>query len=126
MINMYWGTGSEQWWVYSFLDWRVGPSAAIWYIAISVIIIICFFFQVLVHKLRDFIAKKLIASKCCAVKQNSAGAMDTAMTKPEKSDVVHQNSNFEPLASTIGGGSRITFGDSLLSDHPVNESAVYF
>ncbi|KAI9266293.1 hypothetical protein EDC94DRAFT_646933 [Helicostylum pulchrum] len=116
----------EQWWVYSFLDWRVGPSAAIWYIAISVIIIICFFFQVLVHKLRDFIAKKLIASKCCAVKQNSAGAMDTAMTKPEKSDVVHQNSNFEPLASTIGGGSRITFGDSLLSDHPVNESAVYF
>lgn len=120
------GMHSEQWWVYSFLDWRVGPSAAIWYIAISVIIIICFFFQVLVHKLRDFIAKNLITSKCLAAKQNNTRVMDTAMTKPEKSDVVHQNSNFEPLASTIGGGSRITFGDSLLSDLPVNESAVYF
>ncbi|KAI9498189.1 hypothetical protein BDB00DRAFT_502929 [Zychaea mexicana] len=43
----------ESWWVYSFLDWSQGPSAAIWYIAVAVFVILCFFLQKGIHALRD-------------------------------------------------------------------------
>jgi hypothetical protein len=117
---------SEQWWVYSFLDWRVGPSAAIWYLSISVFIIICFFFQVLVHKFRDWISKKLLLRKyrnqCRPEVSTAESGIIVSSTDTEKPIAVHQNSNFEPLASTIGGGSRITFGESLAT----NESSIYY
>ncbi|KAJ8659775.1 hypothetical protein O0I10_004368 [Lichtheimia ornata] len=48
--------GSEHWWVYSFLDWNQGPSAAIWYFIVAFAVVICFFLQWGIHKLRD----------CCA------------------------------------------------------------
>lgn len=114
----------EQWWVYSFLDWRIGPSAAIWYIAISIFILICFFVQVMVHMFRDWIAKKLFAKKYYANNTMVKEQLDVDTTE-EKVTKVHQTSNFEPLASTIGGGSRITFGDSL-ADTPTNESSIYY
>lgn len=47
---------SEHWWVYSFLDWNQGPSAAIWYFIVAFAVVICFFLQWGIHKLRD----------CCA------------------------------------------------------------
>lgn len=107
----------------------MGPSAAIWYVSISVFIILIFFFQVLVHKSRDWIAKKLLHKKYHPNRHQGRPAAETAAgndsgasSTTEKPMVVHQNSNFEPLASTIGGGSRITFGESLAT----NESSIYY
>jgi hypothetical protein len=108
--------------VYSFLDWSVGPSAIIWYVAISIFIILCFFFQLMVHKLRDWAAKRFAKKYRQETSfQNAAAAK--AMTESPAS--VHQNSNFEPLASTIGGGSRITFGESS-AEHISNASSIYY
>lgn len=45
-------------WVYPFLDWYQGPSAAIWYFAVGIICVVAFFIQVLIHWLRDFVARK--------------------------------------------------------------------
>ncbi|KAI8144036.1 hypothetical protein BJV82DRAFT_667875 [Fennellomyces sp. T-0311] len=45
--------GAEKWWVYSFLDWGQGPSAAIWYIAVAVFVVLCFFLQTGIHALRN-------------------------------------------------------------------------
>lgn len=109
----------EQWWVYTFLDWRVGPSAAIWYISISLFIIICFFFQMLVHKFRDWVSKQMSIKRYGS--NNNQGNTKTTVEKP---NTINQNSNFEPLASTIGG-SRITFGDSL-PENQTNESSIYY
>lgn len=47
----------EKWWVYSFLDWNQGPSAAIWYIAVAALVVTCFFLQVGIHALRDRLAR---------------------------------------------------------------------
>ncbi|KAI8991771.1 hypothetical protein BDF20DRAFT_997573 [Mycotypha africana] len=51
---------TEKWWVYSFLDWNVGPTAIIWYLAISILVILFFFTQLGMHKLRDWAAKKIV------------------------------------------------------------------
>ncbi|KAI7903329.1 uncharacterized protein BX663DRAFT_508244 [Cokeromyces recurvatus] len=93
----------EKWWVYSFLDWSFGPSIAVWYIAISVFIIICFFFQLALHKLRDLIAQRFVY--CVEVKN-----MASTDIEKENPISINQTSNFGLLASTIGGGSRFTFG----------------
>lgn len=45
-------------WVYPFLEWSQGPSAAIWYFAVGIICVVAFFIQVLIHWLRDFVARK--------------------------------------------------------------------
>lgn len=39
--------------MYSFLDWNQGPSAAIWYFIVAFAVVICFFLQCGIHKLRD-------------------------------------------------------------------------
>ncbi|CEG69331.1 hypothetical protein RMATCC62417_05423 [Rhizopus microsporus] len=103
----------EQWWVYSFLDWSVGPSAIIWYVAISLFIVICFFFQMGLHKARDIVANYIHGST-------------TVFTEKDRPDsaVVLQQTNFEPLASTIGGGSRITFGEN--NAEPSKASSIYY
>lgn len=88
----------EQWWVYSFLDWRVGPSAAIWYISISVFIIICFFMQLLLHKSRDWIAKRLLIRQTKKI-SNASVAQNSNMRSLEKQIEINQTSNFEPLAA---------------------------
>ncbi|KAG1446672.1 hypothetical protein G6F56_009498 [Rhizopus delemar] len=99
----------EKWWVYSFLDWSVGPSAAIWYLAISLIIIIIFYFQLGLHKLRDLVAN-LFDEK--------------STSSDSESKTILRQTNFEPLASTIGGGSRITFGESQIE--PSKTSSIYY
>ncbi|KAI8881810.1 hypothetical protein K501DRAFT_295620 [Backusella circina FSU 941] len=48
---------SESWWVYSFLDWRTGPSVIIYYVVISFFVVVLFYFQWGLHKLRDWIAR---------------------------------------------------------------------
>ncbi|KAI9271531.1 hypothetical protein BDA99DRAFT_298458 [Phascolomyces articulosus] len=49
---------SEKWWVYSFLDWSQGASCSIWYIAVAVSVILCFFLQLGIHALREKIGAK--------------------------------------------------------------------
>lgn len=44
--------------MYPFLEWSQGPSAAIWYFAVGIICVVAFFIQVLIHWLRDFVARK--------------------------------------------------------------------
>ncbi|CAO3653847.1 unnamed protein product [Mucor hiemalis] len=46
-------------WVYPFLDWKQGGKAAIWYVAVALIVVVSFFIQVLIHYLRDLIARKM-------------------------------------------------------------------
>ncbi|KAI7894855.1 uncharacterized protein EV154DRAFT_576681 [Mucor mucedo] len=46
-------------WVYPFLSWDQGPSAAIWYFLVATLVIVFFFFMVSVHLLRDWVAWKL-------------------------------------------------------------------
>lgn len=45
-------------WVYPFMNWNQGGSTAIWYFAVALIVVAAFFFQVLIHFLRDLIARK--------------------------------------------------------------------
>ncbi|OAC97691.1 hypothetical protein MUCCIDRAFT_116178 [Mucor lusitanicus CBS 277.49] len=111
----------EHWWVYSFLDWSVGPSAIIWYLAISVFIVLCFFLQVGLHKARD-----RIAMRC--VKKYRSRQLATTTDNDEKKEVpseITQTSNFEPLASTIGASSRITFNETSTADMS-NHSSIYY
>ncbi|KAG1488820.1 hypothetical protein G6F47_012242 [Rhizopus delemar] len=49
---------TQGYWVYPFLDWKQGGKAAIWYVAVGLIVVISFFIQYLIHFLRDFIARK--------------------------------------------------------------------
>lgn len=72
----------------------------------------------LAHKFRDWLSKKMTTKRYGSVHKPAEN------TIVEKSGVINQNSNFEPLASTIAG-SRITFGDSS-TDNQINESAIYY
>ncbi|KAG2212182.1 hypothetical protein INT46_006017 [Mucor plumbeus] len=114
----------EKWWVYTFLDWNAGPSAIIWYLAISIFIILCFFLQVLLHKSRDFIAKRFV-KKYRNNKQLTHHHNDQDNEKKVTPTEITQTSSFEPLASTIGGGSRITFGETSTTDMS-NNSSIYY
>jgi hypothetical protein len=76
----------------------------------------------MVHKLRDCLAKRFVKKyRRETFFQNATGAKVMKETQAS----VHQNSNFEPLASTIGGGSRITFGESS-TEHISNASSIYY
>ncbi|GAN11454.1 hypothetical protein MAM1_0612c11017 [Mucor ambiguus] len=111
----------EHWWVYSFLDWSVGPSAVIWYLAISVFIVLCFFLQVGVHRSRDCIAKRFVNKYHSPMSIKYNGDVEK---KDAPSEII-QTSNFEPLASTIGASSRITFGETSTTDISNHSSAYY-
>ncbi|KAL9555440.1 hypothetical protein MBANPS3_002350 [Mucor bainieri] len=110
----------EHWWVYSFLDWSVGPSAAIWYLAISLFIVLCFFLQLGIHKTRDQIAKRFVNK----YRSHHSTNNDDDDEKKEVPGEITQTSNFEPLASTIGASSRITFGETSTTDMS-NHSSIY-
>ncbi|KAF7720943.1 hypothetical protein EC973_005752 [Apophysomyces ossiformis] len=94
--------GSEGWWVYSFLDWKQGPSAAIWYIAVASFVVVCFFLQVGVHALR-----------------RRAEPMPTKVEPNLDVECVVQDRHFMPLESSLA--SRITLGqqplESSLTSH---------
>lgn len=45
--------------MYPFLDWSQGPKTAIWYFAVAIISVLIFFIQILIHWIRDFIARKM-------------------------------------------------------------------
>lgn len=49
---------SAGYWVYPFLDWEQGPITAAYYFAVAVIVVLSYFIQVLIHFVRDFIARK--------------------------------------------------------------------
>ncbi|KAK4512605.1 uncharacterized protein ATC70_003308 [Mucor velutinosus] len=68
-------------WVYPFLDWYQGPSAAIWYFAVGIICVVAFFIQVLIHWLRDFVARK--TGKMNSVEITDDKDNDIAITKLE-------------------------------------------
>ena len=65
------------------------------------------------HKARDTVANYIHGST-------------TLFTEKDRPDnaVVLQQTNFEPPASTIGGGSRITFGESNVE--PSKASSIYY
>lgn len=75
---------SQGFWVYPFLEWDQGPKAAIWYVAVAAIVTLSFFLQVLIHFLRDFIAKK--AGK---IQPTREVEKDTDMTKLEEDNSSH-------------------------------------
>lgn len=81
--------------------------------------------QVLLHKSRDWIAKRLLIRQTKKI-SNVSAAQNSNLRASEKQTEINQTSNFEPLASTIGGGSRITFGDSLIETLPSNNSTIYY
>lgn len=114
---------SEHWWVYSFLDWN-SPGAIIWYLAISVFIVLCFFLQVGLHKSRDQIAKRFVNKYRSRQSTKEEGNADDGEKKETPSEIT-QTSNFEPLASTIGTSSRITFGGASAADMS-NHSSIYY
>ncbi|KAI9340750.1 hypothetical protein BD770DRAFT_476527 [Pilaira anomala] len=70
---------TQGFWVYPFLEWDQGPKAAIWYVAVAAIVTLSFFLQVLIHFLRDFIAKKAGKIQPTKVVENDAN-----MTKLEE------------------------------------------
>ncbi|KAG2194031.1 hypothetical protein INT47_009922 [Mucor saturninus] len=53
---------SAGYWVYPFLDWKQGPITAAYYFAVAVIVVLAFFIQVLIHYVRDLIARKTARS----------------------------------------------------------------
>ncbi|CEG76172.1 hypothetical protein RMATCC62417_11105 [Rhizopus microsporus] len=65
------------------------------------------------HKARDIVANYIYGNT----------AVFTEKDRPD-SVVVLQQTNFEPLASTIGGGSRITFGEN--NAEPSKASSIYY
>lgn len=115
---------SEHWFVYSFLDWSNGPSVIIWYLAISVFIVLCFFLQVGIHKSRDQIAKRFASKYRGRQLTKEEGNADDEEKKEIPSEIT-QTSNFEPLASTIGTSSRITFGEASATEMS-NHSSIYY
>ena len=46
------------WWVYGFLEWKGGITAA-WYIGVGAAFVVVYFIQFLFHMLRDWVARKL-------------------------------------------------------------------
>lgn len=53
---------SAGYWVYPFLDWKQGPITALYYFIVAVVVVLAFFAQVLIHFVRDFIARKIVGS----------------------------------------------------------------
>ncbi|KAI8393890.1 uncharacterized protein BYT42DRAFT_609654 [Radiomyces spectabilis] len=79
----------NDWWVYSFLDWSQGPSAAIWYLAVATFVVLCFFLQMGIHALRDSIASRVVARP----RRPSMLVSDL--------ECAQTNKNFQPLESSI-------------------------
>lgn len=96
---------SEHWWVYSFLDWSQGPRASIWYIAVSVIVILCYFLQLAIHATRDW-----IASKCS--KTGSAPNLGTIQE--------------DDGASTIAGSEQLYHDEKLQKGDVANQDNRYY
>lgn len=75
---------SNGWWVYPFLDWYQGPSAAIWYIAVGLICVVAFFIQVLIHWVKEFVARKTGKVESIEINDKNANEEhDIAVTKFE-------------------------------------------
>ncbi|KAG0167940.1 Transmembrane protein 62 [Apophysomyces sp. BC1034] len=87
--------GTEGWWVYSFLDWKQGPSAAIWYLMVSSFVIICFFLQVAIHAFRRWV-----------------GPTPKKTRPPLDVECMVQDRHFMPLDSSVA--SHITLGQQPL------------
>lgn len=45
-------------WVYPFLRWSQGPITALWYFVVAIIVVLSFFIMILVHRVRDMVARK--------------------------------------------------------------------
>ncbi|GAA5817183.1 hypothetical protein MFLAVUS_010725 [Mucor flavus] len=73
---------TQGYWVYPFLNWEQGPKAAIWYVAVAAIVIVSYLLQVLIHFLRDFVARKMGKSES-SQRVEDGEAHNHAMTKIE-------------------------------------------
>ena len=66
------------------MNWEQGGKAAIWYFAVAVIVVASFFIQVLIHYVRDLIARKTgKADAELNEKTDSIGSTTPGMTKLE-------------------------------------------
>ncbi|KAI8382318.1 hypothetical protein BD560DRAFT_477244 [Blakeslea trispora] len=86
---------SEQWWVYPFLDWSGGPSVIVWYLLVSFLTILCFFFQFGLHVFRD----KMV--EIYWIKRSKDNRQPCASEHWESSTAINQSSGFYPLSSSI-------------------------
>lgn len=75
---------SAGYWVYPFLDWTQGPIAAAYYFAVALIVLIAFFIQVIIHYVRDFVARKTVGSGQSMV----SASQDITKLETSHSDVV--------------------------------------
>ncbi|KAI7858451.1 hypothetical protein BDC45DRAFT_531648 [Circinella umbellata] len=107
---------SEKWWVYSFLDWDQGASCSIWYIAVAVSVVLCFFLQIGIHALRE-----KIGAKCCVVDDDA-----TIMPSPDDKEKCYgvgklkQNSSdimFDNVKNEEKGYYSQTLVESSLASH---------
>lgn len=64
------------------MNWEQGPKAAIWYVAVAAIVIVSYLLQVLIHFLRDFVARKMGKSES-SQRVEDGEAHNHAMTKIE-------------------------------------------
>lgn len=85
--------------MYSFLDWSQGPSAAIWYFAVSALVVTCFFLQVGIHALRDRFAAVIVTNQTIEEKTVCGDTLDPK---------THQDSRFD---------SRTLLGEGGLESH---------
>ncbi|KAI8375620.1 hypothetical protein EDC96DRAFT_571717 [Choanephora cucurbitarum] len=83
---------NEHWWVYPFLDWSAGPGVIVWYLLVSLLTILCFFFQLGLHSLRD----KLVECWTTCSKNESVSS-----TFNHWEPAIDQSSGFQPLSSSI-------------------------
>ncbi|CAO0799325.1 unnamed protein product [Mucor circinelloides] len=59
-------------WVYPFLDWSQGPPTAIWYFVVAIIVVVSFFIMILIHWIRDVIARKTGRAEISAMSEKTA------------------------------------------------------
>lgn len=59
-------------WTYPFLNWAIGPPAAIWYFVVAIIVVVSFFLMILIHWIRDVIARKTGRAEVSVLSEKTA------------------------------------------------------
>ncbi|KAK4520717.1 uncharacterized protein ATC70_006596 [Mucor velutinosus] len=76
-------------WVYPFLDWSQGPPTAIWYFVVAIIVVASFFLMILIHWIRDVIARKTGRAEISAISEKTT----TQETHQDQSKLETSQSN---------------------------------
>ena len=76
-------------WVYPFLNWSQGPTTAIWYFVVAIIVVVAFFIMILIHWIRDFIARKTGKAE--------VSTMSEKTEEPQQQQETHQDRSVAKL-----------------------------